>query len=106
MTTDDERRARVRNGSRRKRDLAVAGPDDRAAAAAADIAAKRSADSYHDAVAWAERALPDEHAPFAASAMMTIRMGGHKPTAANVKARLKEQGRDRASLRRLEEKFG
>lgn len=91
MTSDQQRRERVQQGSRRQRDLDAAGD-----------AAAQSRDRYLQAVAWAQRSLPHEHPPFAASAAMTIRQrSGRWPTAESVKARLVEQGRDMTSLERL-----
>lgn len=49
-------------------------------------------------LAWAERNVPDEHAAFAASAAMTMRMLGQKVTPEGVKARLREQGRSKEQL--------
>ena len=60
--------------------------------------AERSRDRYERWLEWAKRALPAEHAPFAASAAMTIKARGGHPNAENVRARLAEQGRDAESL--------
>lgn len=92
MTSIEQRSQRVAAGSRRKRDLA---------AVDATGPAERSRENYERWLAWAERALPAEHAPFAASAAMTIKARGGRPTAENVRARLVEQGRDHRSLERL-----
>ncbi len=54
---------------------------------------------YIDALDWAKRNVPDEHAPFAASAATTLRhRTGHWPEPAEVRARLIEQGRDMRTL--------
>lgn len=58
-------------------------------------------DRYLAALDWAKRALPDEHAPFAASAAMTIKALGGRVSAEAVRRRLVDQGRDAASLERL-----
>ena len=58
----------------------------------------RSRDRFFAARAWAKRNLPDEEPAFAASAFMTLRLQG-VPTAEAVRARLKAQGRDNASLK-------
>ena len=92
MTSVEQRQQRVAEGSRRKRDIAALGDQD---------AAKRSRERYLRFLDWAKRALPDEHAPLAASAAMTIKARGGRPTAENVRARLAEQGRDHESLERL-----
>ena len=55
--------------------------------------AERSRANYQRWLEWAKRALPAEHAPFAASAAMTIKARGGKPTAENVRARLADERR-------------
>jgi hypothetical protein len=63
----------------------------------ADVAA--ASPRYRRALAWAEENLPEEHGPFVASAALTIEsLTGSFPKSAEVSARLKWQGRDKASL--------
>jgi hypothetical protein len=88
--SDRQRRERVDSGSRRKRDLAAIG-----AATPADVSRAR----FKSALEWAEKHLPDEYAPFAASSALTIRALQHRfPSPDEVRDRLKAQGRDKATL--------
>jgi hypothetical protein len=64
--------------------------------------ARESRESYFEALDWAKRAVPDEHAPFAASAAMTLKHRlGRWPTSEQVRARLIEQGRDMKALEKM-----
>jgi hypothetical protein len=73
-------------------------PDDVGARTARLV--RESREAYFEALDWAERAVPDEHGPFAASAAMTLRKrnGNRWPTSEQVRARLIEQGRDMKAL--------
>jgi len=53
-----------------------------------------SAKRFQKAVTWAERNLPNEHAPLAASAAMSLQMLGEEVTPEAVRKRLVTQGRD------------
>lgn len=53
------------------------------------------------ALNWAAKHLPAEHPPFVFAAYEALRLSGQRPTAENVRARLADQGRDKASLERL-----
>lgn len=55
-------------------------------------------DAYSGWMAWAQRELPSEHAPFAAVAAAMLKRNGTKPTAENVLARLEDQGRSMEQL--------
>lgn len=92
---NSSRALRAEQGSRRKRDLAAAG------ATGTDAGAISRA-TYLRALAWAESNLPDEHGPFAAAAAMTLKtLVGRYPDVAEVRERLKAQGRDLADLEEL-----
>ena len=54
----------------------------------------RSRESFAKAEAWARQHLPDEFAPFAASAALSLKLGRGTVTAERVRERLKAQGRD------------
>lgn len=84
MTTDEQRRERVRQGSRRKRDLAVVDP-------------------RFDSNAWVAEHLPNEHYGFAvvaAGAEYLKRPAGTRrpPTREEVEARLKATNRHSSQL--------
>lgn len=89
MTTSEQRRQRVANGSRRKRDLKAVGPK-----------LGLSLAGYDMALEWAKENLPQENAPFAAMAAMVYGSLNHGrwPTPERVVGRLKFQGKDAASL--------
>jgi hypothetical protein len=90
--SDQQRRERVEGGSRRRRDLAAVGAE---SATPVEIARTR----FKSAVEWAEAKLPDEYAPFAAASALTTKALHHRyPSPDEVRVRLKEQGRDKATL--------
>lgn len=74
------------------------GSKENAPSRARELAETESRDRYHDALAWAKRNLPDEYAPFAASAYLTLNLNPGTPTAEQVRARLRDQGRTMAQL--------
>lgn len=54
---------------------------------------------FQSAMEWAEANLPDEYAPFVAASALTTKALQHRyPTPDEVRERLKEQGRDMATL--------
>lgn len=55
-------------------------------------------DVYSGWMRWAKANLPSEHAPFVAVAARMLKRSGVKPTAENVLARLRDQGRTKAQL--------
>lgn len=64
-----------------------------------ETAETRSVKQFHEAQAWAERTLPNEFAPFAASAALTLQMLDQPVTAEAVLERLRAKGRDAAAMR-------
>lgn len=54
--------------------------------------------AYQEALAWAKRELPEEFAPFAASAAMSLQHLSRPVTKDAVLERLKDQRRDAESL--------
>jgi len=51
-------------------------------------------EQFHKLVEWAKRELPNEHAPFAASAALSLTALGQEVTPEMVRERLVTQGRD------------
>lgn len=61
-----------------------------------EVAARQHFDAAQE---WAERNVPDEFAPFAAAAAMTLKLLGKPVTAEAVSERLRSQGRDAETMR-------
>ena len=57
-----------------------------------------SRERFQLALGWAERNVPDEHSPFAASAYLSLRLNQRSVTADQVRRRLREQGRTKEQL--------
>jgi hypothetical protein len=88
LTRGATREQRVANGSRRKRDLVkVEGTPQ-----------SRSKERMDAAYEWAMTNLPDEVPVFASAAALTLRAFGHPVTPDAVRQRLRDQGKDKATL--------
>jgi len=55
-------------------------------------------EQFASELAWAAQHLPNEHGPFVASAVRSMRMKGYAVNAESVKARLRDQGRTMEQL--------